>query len=99
MDTGLDLNDVTNPWSALAFVGGVLIIVLFGWAMQRTSREAKRSDVTTEVGDLVTTVRLLSARVDALEKAQSEHSRYHEWLKKTMPRPPFITFEEWQADQ
>lgn len=40
------------------------------------------------------------ARIDALERREVMRSRYDRWLAShNFPRPPFLTFNEWIAQQ
>lgn len=40
------------------------------------------------------------ARIDALEKREVLRTRYDRWLTThNFPRPPFLTFDEWVAQQ
>lgn len=38
----LNLGDVNNPWSALAFIASVAIITLAGWLTMKTKRSADK---------------------------------------------------------
>lgn len=72
----LNLQDVTNGWQALAYIVSSAIVVLSGWAMLRTKRNADKDlekaapalEAAQQAADLGPAVSALSGQVAQLQK-------------------------------
>lgn len=70
-----DLEDVTNAWQAVAFVGSVAIVALLSWAMMKVKRAADKDAekaapalaAAQEAAGLVPAMNVLSRQVADLQ--------------------------------